>query len=58
MGAVLRKHSYPMWFRAYACARPLGGSMLWLLRGRRQRAMFHWSVLQGRVHGLIRPMES
>jgi glycosyltransferase involved in cell wall biosynthesis len=55
MGSVLRKHSYPSWYLAYALLRPIGGTLLWLLRRRFRRALFHWSVFRGRFLGLMRP---
>lgn len=50
-GLVLRKHDFPLWFVAYFCARPLGGSMVAALRGQPTRARYHLRVLSGRLQG-------
>jgi glycosyltransferase involved in cell wall biosynthesis len=51
MGRLLRKHRYPSWFFGYMCARPFGGTLIALLRGRSTRARYHAAVLRGRIEG-------
>lgn len=51
MGRVLRKHRYPFWFVVYNWLRPLGGSLVSLVTGRKQKAKYHWAVMKGRLYG-------
>lgn len=51
LGRLLRKHRYPWWFVGYQCMRPCGGALAALLRGRTDRARYHFAVLRGRFEG-------
>lgn len=51
MGRVLVKHRYPLWFRARALLRPLGGAMVSLYRSVPQ-ANFYWHRFAGRARGM------
>lgn len=53
MGRVLRKHGYPIWFKAYSCYRPLGGALLSIISGRISKAKYHWMGFRGRVYGCL-----
>lgn len=52
IGRVLRKHRFPLWYRARALVRPLGGSLLALLGGQPGKARFHWQAFRGRLRGM------
>lgn len=54
MARVLRTHGYSPWFRSKAVLRPLGGSLLSLVRGRGRQARYHWAVFKGRLAGSLR----
>ena len=51
MGRVLRKHGYPLRLVIYHLLRPIGGTILAILRGRLAKARYHWSMFVGRLHG-------
>ncbi len=51
MGRVLRMHGYPFSFVFMRLVRPLGGTVLSLASGRFSKAMYHWAVFRGRLHG-------
>jgi glycosyltransferase involved in cell wall biosynthesis len=53
MGRVLTKHRYPLWFKARALARPLGGAMLSLSSLRFLPAYLHWKRCVGRLRGMV-----
>jgi len=53
MGRVLSKHRYPLWFKARALVRPLGGTMLSLSQFAAPKAALHWNRCLGRVRGLF-----
>ncbi|WP_158899665.1 glycosyltransferase family 2 protein [Burkholderia sp. L27(2015)] len=53
MGYVLRKHHYPLWFKARSLTRPLLGAALALVRLEPKRARLHWTRCLGRSHGLL-----
>jgi|SRR5208282_1038357 len=50
-GRVLRKHHYPFWFVAYQVSRPLGGTLLALIRGRLRQVRYHALASRGRLQG-------
>ena len=49
---VLRRHGYPMSYRAWRAAQLLGGSSLLLVSGDPGRARFYWNMGRGRLRGL------
>lgn len=54
-GRTIRKHAFPLWFKAWWLVRPLGGLVLYLIGlddppGIRYR----WNVFRGRLEGLFR----
>jgi glycosyltransferase involved in cell wall biosynthesis len=51
VGYLLRKHRYPTTSVARMLIRPIGGVVLALLRGDRDRARFHLATFRGRVRG-------
>ena len=51
MGRVLRKHGYPVRLVAYHLVRPIGGTILSVMRGRLRKARYHWSIFVGRLDG-------
>jgi glycosyltransferase involved in cell wall biosynthesis len=51
MGRVLRKHRYPVRLVTYHLIRPIGGTLLSILRGRLAKARYHWSMFVGRLYG-------
>jgi glycosyltransferase involved in cell wall biosynthesis len=53
MGRVLRKHHYPLWFKARSLTRPLLGAALALVSLKPMRARLHWSRCMGRSRGLL-----
>ena len=52
MGRVLRKHQYPLWFKARALARPLLGAAVALAKLNILKARLHWTRCLGRRYGL------
>lgn len=60
MGHVLRVHSYPLHFFAYHAVRPVAGTLLSLVRGKPDKARFHWAFAEGRMRGWLetRPEET
>ena len=53
VGRCLRIHKYPLSFVLLWWIRPLGGSVLALLRGNRHRAYYHWKGFEGRFRGWL-----
>jgi GT2 family glycosyltransferase len=53
MARVLEKHHYPLRFRAWSVMRPLGGSLVSLVRGRPAEARYRWNVFRGRLAGSL-----
>ena len=53
MGRVLRKHRYRSRTVATALIRPIGGALLSTASGKLAKARYHWSVLRGRLEGLL-----
>jgi GT2 family glycosyltransferase len=53
IGRVWRKHDYPIWLVAYYLLRPLGGAVLALISGRRDKALYHWRAFRGRLKGWV-----
>jgi glycosyltransferase involved in cell wall biosynthesis len=53
MGHVLKMHSYPLYFMAWQCFRPLAGVTLALFRGNVPKAAFHLAILSGRAEGWL-----
>lgn len=51
IGYILRKHGYPIATVGKMLIRPLGGALVALARGDRERAGFHVATLRGRVRG-------
>jgi glycosyltransferase involved in cell wall biosynthesis len=51
IGYILRKHGYPIATVGKMLIRPLGGALVALARGDRERAAFHVATLRGRVRG-------
>jgi len=51
IGRVMRKHHYPLLTVAYHWLRPFGGTIVSLLLFRCSKALYHWSILRGRVTG-------
>jgi len=51
VGYILRKHHYPPGAVARMLVRPVGGVLLSLARGDRDRARFHAATLRGRIAG-------
>ncbi|HEX5958492.1 MAG TPA: glycosyltransferase [Hyphomicrobiaceae bacterium] len=51
MGYVLGRHGYGLTSIAYWLARPLGGSLIYSLRGQRARGRYYWNVAKGRWEG-------
>lgn len=52
MGRVLHKHHYPLWYKANYLLRPLGGSLVSLLKGDPGKTKYYWNSLRGRWSGL------
>jgi glycosyltransferase involved in cell wall biosynthesis len=52
MGRVLSKHHYPLWFKARALIRPLGGGVLSLARLNLPKALMQWRRCAGRMAGM------
>ena len=50
-GRVLALRNFPWWFFTYQSVRPVVGAMLAIFQGRREKAIVHWKVFQGRVKG-------
>jgi glycosyltransferase involved in cell wall biosynthesis len=50
-GRILRKHHYPLWFVVYQVSRPLGGTLLALMRGRVAQVRYHAMASRGRLQG-------
>ncbi len=53
IGRVWRKHDYPIRLVAYYLLRPLGGTVLSVMTGRRDKANYHWSAFRGRLNGWL-----
>lgn len=53
MGRVLKKHRYPLTFRARMLAHPLKDAVLSLAGGNPPEARYLWSTFAGRVKGLV-----
>lgn len=53
IGRVWRKHRYPLWLVAYYLLRPIGGTVLNLLRGYTGKATYHFSAFRGRLRGWL-----
>jgi glycosyltransferase involved in cell wall biosynthesis len=53
MGHMLQKHKLPLWFKAWHLIRPLGGVVLSVFSLKFSEAKFRWSVLKGRLRGLL-----
>ena len=53
IGRVWRKHDYPTRLVTYHLLRPLGGAVLSIVTGRRDKALFHWSAFRGRLYGWL-----
>jgi glycosyltransferase involved in cell wall biosynthesis len=53
MGRVLRKHEYPLWFKARSLTRPLLGAVLALAYFKPMRARLHLTRCLGRSRGLL-----
>ena len=53
MGQVWRKHDYPLWFVGYYLLRPVGGAILSLVRGHKNKAHYHLSAFRGRLRGWL-----
>jgi len=51
MGRVLRMHGYPFSFVVMCLIRPLGGTVISMMSGRFKKALYHWAVFRGRLHG-------
>jgi len=51
MGYVLRKHRFPFWHLAYWECRSLGGLVLSLLKGNKNKASVYLGNLKGRIQG-------
>jgi len=51
IGRVLRKHEYSTFSVSSHLIRPMGGAVLSLSRGNKEKARYHWSILAGRVYG-------
>jgi glycosyltransferase involved in cell wall biosynthesis len=54
VGHVLRKHRYPIWFKAKLLIRPLGGAVLSIIGLKTPEAKYYWSTFKGRFRGLAR----
>jgi len=52
-GHVLRREGYPMGVVAGALIRPLGGTILSLVTGRFQKALYHFAIFRGRLRGWL-----
>jgi glycosyltransferase involved in cell wall biosynthesis len=53
-GHAIRKHEFPLWFRAWWLIRPLGGLALYLVGlKKRPGVKFRWNVVKGRLRGLL-----
>jgi glycosyltransferase involved in cell wall biosynthesis len=50
-GRVIRHSGFPAWYFPWVCFRTLGGSLLALFSGQRDRARFKWHSLLARVSG-------
>jgi glycosyltransferase involved in cell wall biosynthesis len=57
MGRVLSKHHYPLWFKAKALIRPLGGAALYLGKLSKPKAELHLMRCIGRAKGLFSKMQ-
>lgn len=53
IGRVWRKHDYPIWLVAYYLLRPIGGTLLSLVMGRKDKTRYHWSAFRGRLKGWL-----
>ena len=52
MGYVVRKHGYPVWFKAKILIRPFGGTLLSLAHLRYNKALYYFNIFLGRFQGL------
>lgn len=55
IGRVLRMARFPLHLAMYHLARPLGGAMLALARGRTEQSAYHWAIFRGRSRGWASP---
>jgi glycosyltransferase involved in cell wall biosynthesis len=53
MGRVLKKHNYPLWFKAKMLVRPLGGVVVALCKFNTSKAIGYWLRFLGRWQGLM-----
>ncbi len=53
MGRTLAIHSYPLWFVAWSLLRPLGGTLIFSLLLKRDRARYHLACFLGRLKGWL-----
>jgi glycosyltransferase involved in cell wall biosynthesis len=51
IGRVLRIGGFSLPLAAYHCARPLGGVLVSLVRGRGRQSLYHWVIFRGRLKG-------
>jgi glycosyltransferase involved in cell wall biosynthesis len=57
IGRVWRKHQYPLWIVAYHLIRPIGGALLGLAQGNRDKSKYHWNAFKGRLMGWSAPYD-
>lgn len=48
---VWRRRHLPLWYFVYEVARSGGGTVLSLLQGRRNKAIWHWCAFRGKIRG-------
>lgn len=53
IGAVLRKHKYPLWFVCYQWIRSAGGAFLCLASGQFGKSRHYLAALQGKITGWL-----
>jgi glycosyltransferase involved in cell wall biosynthesis len=53
MGRVLRNHKTPLRQKTKWLIRPLGGSILFLIRFKPARALYHFNIFRGRLRGML-----
>lgn len=53
-GHVAKKHHYGFWFKLNMLIRPLGGTVLSLIRLKTKKAYYHMAIFRGRARGMLK----
>jgi len=57
-GRVLTKNQLPLWIKAYVLARPVGGTLLSMLKLKRAETLHHMWIFWGRLRGIFSEYKS